>query len=134
MTAYVGIDPTASSLHVGHLLPFLALFWLTLSGHNAVALVGGSTASVGDPTGRLVSRAHQAKEQRESNARSMKAQLSMLSERFVALAEKHGFSRQDMGTISVLDNSQWLNKVSIMDFLSILGSKLRMGALLSRDT
>lgn len=134
ITAYVGVDPTAPSMHVGHLLPFFALFWLSLYGHNVVALVGGATASVGDPTGRTTSRASQAREQRETNIRQVTAQLETLSTRLLPLAERHGLSKGKLGTISVLDNAKWLGRVSVMDFLGTMGSKLRMGALLSRDT
>jgi tyrosyl-tRNA synthetase len=121
-------------MHVGHLLPFMTLFWLTLFGHNAVAVVGGSTASVGDPTGRTTSRAHQKSEFRDSSAEKIKSQLMAMSGRFGSLAKKHGFACERMGEISVHDNSEWLKSVSIMDFLHTLGSKLRMGVLLTRDT
>ncbi len=56
--AYVGIDPTAPSLHVGHLLPLMPLFWMYLHGFRAVSLIGGATAKIGDPTDRLTDREH----------------------------------------------------------------------------
>ena len=56
MGAYVGVDPTADSMHIGHLLPFMPLFWLWFHGHPAITLLGGATARIGDPTGRLTDR------------------------------------------------------------------------------
>jgi len=64
--AYVGIDPTAASIHVGHMVPLMALFWLYLHGFSAVTLIGGVTAQVGDPTGRTTQRTNPRPVERDS--------------------------------------------------------------------
>jgi len=121
-------------MHVGHLLPYFALFWLYIHGHKAVALVGGSTASVGDPTGRTTSRTDQGQQQREKNTENIINQQEALWNRLDVLAEKHGYLKERIGARKVLDNSSWLSEVTVMQLLSTLGSGLRMGSLLSRDT
>ena len=121
-------------MHVGHLLPYFALFWLYIYGHKAVALVGGSTASVGDPTGRTTSRTDQGQRQREKNTENIINQQKALWNRLDVLAEKHGYLKERIGARKVLDNSSWLREVTVMQLLSTLGSSLRMGSLLSRDT
>ena len=75
ITLYVGYDPTASSLHVGHLLTIMALAWMQRSGHRPIALVGGGTGLIGDPTGRTVNRPVLTYEQIEENSRALKKQL-----------------------------------------------------------
>ncbi|KAF2402742.1 hypothetical protein EJ06DRAFT_472314 [Trichodelitschia bisporula] len=131
---YVGIDPTAQSLHVGHMVPFMALFWMYLHGYYAVSLMGGGTAAIGDPSHRLTARNEMARETREKNAIEMHQQLADLWVKVEALAAKHGFQQQGPIRRVVLNNRDWLGSVNIIDFLSEMGSRARLGAMLSRDT
>ena len=78
VTYYVGFDPTADSLHVGHLLPIMAMAHLQQAGHRPIAVVGGGTASVGDPSGKTEMRKMLTLEQIGANAEAMKAQICLL--------------------------------------------------------
>jgi len=134
--AYVGIDPTASSMHVGHLIPFMALFWMYLHGYKTVTLLGGATAGVGDPTGRSTARIQQSKTARLANTQAIEAQIQRLWANVAALAEKHmdkvpeGMHRDG----STLNNDVWLKGIGLMTVLETIGSGLRLGPLLGRDT
>lgn len=131
---YAGIDPTASSLHLGHLLPLMVLFWMSIYGHNAVSLVGGATAKVGDPSGRLTSRAKTVDSVQRSNATSMSEQLSALWRNAGQYAERHGYSDTRIEDYRLLDNGKWLNQLNVLDFLRSLGNGMRLGTMLGRET
>ena len=75
VTAYVGFDPTAASLHVGSLLPVMALARLQRCGHSPIALVGGGTGLIGDPSGKAVERTLLSSEKVETNVRGIRSQL-----------------------------------------------------------
>lgn len=130
--AYAGIDPTASSLHLGHLLPLMVLFWFHIHGHNTVTLIGGATAQVGDPSGRLTSRLKTQSSTQRSNTQSIHTQVGRLWERAETCARRHG--HEILGRRTILNNEEWLSKLNIMDFLHTLGSGMRIGAMLGRDT
>src|SRR5689334_24358102 len=83
ITAYVGFDPTASSLHVGHLVPIMGLVHLQRSGHRPIALVGGGTGLIGDPSGKAAERALLSVEVVDEHVRAIRAQL----ERFLDFEE-----------------------------------------------
>ncbi|WPG97247.1 tyrosyl-tRNA synthetase [Acrodontium crateriforme] len=132
---YAGVDPTAPSLHLGHLLPFMVLFWLYHHGHHVVSLVGGGTARVGDPSGRLVSRAEVALSVHSDNLASMRTQLDKLWGNVERYGRRHGFDAEGAGGgKEVLDNGTWLDKLNILEFLRIVGNGVRMGTMLGRDT
>ena len=75
VTAYIGFDPTASSLHVGNLLPIMALARLQRFGHTPIALVGGGTGMIGDPSGKSAERSLMTIEEIDANARAIRTQL-----------------------------------------------------------
>jgi len=131
---YAGIDPTAPSLHLGHLLPLMVLFWLYHHGHNVVSLVGGATARVGDPSGRLTSRVKTAKSVHETNFRTMYAQLERTWDNAIQYGQRHGYSSSKSGKRELRDNATWLDKLNVLDFLKAMGNGMRLGAMLSRDT
>ncbi|XP_036313518.1 tyrosine--tRNA ligase, mitochondrial isoform X1 [Pipistrellus kuhlii] len=127
-TIYCGFDPTADSLHVGHLLTLLGLFHFQRAGHNVIALVGGATARLGDPSGRTKEREALDAERVGSNARALRRGLE-------ALAAHHQQLFSDgraWGSFTVLDNSAWYQEQHLVDFLAAVGSHFRMGTLLSR--
>ncbi|RMY15287.1 hypothetical protein D0867_06879 [Hortaea werneckii] len=131
---YAGVDPTAPSLHLGHLLPFMVLFWLYHHGHRVVSLVGGATARVGDPSGRLTSRAKAAESVHDINFKTMFAQLGGLWGNVEAYGQRHGYQDSSNGTRELLDNSSWLDTLNILDFLKLMGTGMRLGTMLGRDT
>ena len=128
---YAGIDPTAPSLHLGHLLPLMVLFWVSLYGHTAVSLIGGGTARVGDPSGRLTSRAQTADNVQSSNAEAMFRQVAGLWKNAERYAERHGSKFKQF---RLLNNEDWLTKLNVPDFLKTLGNGMRVGTMLGRDT
>ena len=131
---YAGIDPTAPSLHLGHLLPLMVLFWASFHGNGVVSLVGGGTAKVGDPSGRLTSRENTTASVQLSNSTRMFKQVENLWVNAKRYALKHGYTQNDMGVHQVLNNEEWLRQVDILHFLRLLGNGMRLGTMLGRDT
>lgn len=130
LTAYCGFDPTADSLHVGHLPALLGLFHLQRAGHHAILLVGSSTARLGDPSGRREKRAALDAGQLERNARGLRAGLEALDAGHRAL----GPPGAAWGSLRVLDNAAWLGEQRLLDFAAAAGAHFRMGALLGRPS
>ncbi|KAI9702358.1 MAG: tyrosyl-tRNA synthetase [Candelina mexicana] len=132
--AYVGIDPTASSMHVGHMLPLMTLFWLYIHGYHSVSLLGGGTATVGDPSGRTTSREVQGSSVRKANMVSMHYQLKRLWANIEQLSRKYGYQWEWAWHRELVNNNAWMNKLPILKFLQLLGPGVRLGTMLGRDT
>ncbi|XP_049981085.1 tyrosine--tRNA ligase, mitochondrial isoform X1 [Alexandromys fortis] len=129
-TVYCGFDPTGDSLHVGHLLTLLGLFHFQRAGHNAIALVGGSTARLGDPSGRSKGREALSAERVQANAHALRRGLENLAANHARL---FGDGRP-WGSFTVLDNAAWFQEQHLVDFLATVGGHFRMGTLLSRQS
>ncbi len=123
VTVYVGFDPTASSLHVGSLLPIMALARLQRAGHRPIALVGGGTGLIGDPSGKSVERALLSVEDVDANVRGMRAQL----ERFL------DFDCQPNGAVMV-NNADWLRSVGLLEFLRDTGKHFTVNYMLAKES
>ena len=123
MTAYVGFDPTAASLHVGSLLPIMALARLQRFGHTPIALVGGGTGLVGDPSGKSTERQLQTFEQVAQNAESIRAQL----EKFLDFSS--GANAAQMP-----NNVEWLRPVGFLDFLRDVGKHFTVNSMLAKES
>src|SRR5215471_19089912 len=108
VTGYIGFDCTASSLHVGSLLPIMMLYWMQRTGHRPVALMGGGTTRVGDPSGKDESRRILSDEDINGNLARIKAVFS----RFLTF--------DDDGAI-MANNAEWLNALNYIDFLRDVG-------------
>lgn len=121
ITLYVGYDPTATSLHIGHLLTIMALTWFQRFGHRPIAVVGGGTGLIGDPTGRTVNRPVLTYEQIEENLRGIKTQL----ERYL------DFSR---GRALMVNNAEWLTKLKYIEFLRDIGVHFSVNQMLAMET
>ena len=119
--AYIGFDPTASSLHVGSLVPIMGLVHLQRAGHTPVALVGGGTGLIGDP--KAVERALLSKEEAEANAAGIHAQLA----HFLDFEVKGNPAR-------MANNLDWLADVGMVDFLRDVGKHFSINALLGKDS
>lgn len=131
--AYVGIDPTASSLHVGHLLPLMPLFWMYMNGYRAVTVIGGATAKIGDPTGRLQDREDLAAVDARANVTKVHYQVKRLWLNVDACARRFKYQKEWSWERSLANNSTWYNSTSFMEVVQRLFSGLRLGPLLSRD-
>ncbi|KAI1137284.1 hypothetical protein F5Y05DRAFT_84516 [Hypoxylon sp. FL0543] len=133
--AYVGIDPTAPSLHVGHLLPLMPLFWMYIHGYRAVSLIGGATAKVGDPTDRLQSREPITKADMAMNTTKMHYQLKRIWLNVEANAERFGYKKEvRIWSRALVNNSQWYNSLSFIEIAARLFKGMRLGPMLSRET
>ncbi|KAI5924043.1 tyrosyl-tRNA synthetase [Camillea tinctor] len=132
--AYVGIDPTAPSLHLGHLLPLMPLFWMYIHGYKAISVVGGATARIGDPTDRLTTRDALTRADMSMNITKIHYQLKRLWLNVEANARRFGYQKQWIWRRALLNNSAWHNQVSIMECASRLFRGMRLGPMLSRDT
>lgn len=132
--AYVGIDPTAPSLHVGHMIPLMNLFWMYVHGFRSVTLLGGATAKIGDPTDRTKDRERVHSTERTENMIRMHYQLKKLWLNVEHYGAKHGYQWEWAWKRVLCNNNTWLNKLSIMELLQTLGPGMRMGTMLSRDT
>lgn len=132
--AYVGVDPTAASIHVGHMVPFMALFWMYLHGYETISLIGGATARVGDPTGRTTQREKIDSIDRKANVTHMHLQLKGIWMHVEELGRKYGYHAHRSWKRAVLNNNVWLNKATVPEILMLMGGGLRMGSLMSRDS
>ncbi|XP_018425872.1 PREDICTED: tyrosine--tRNA ligase, mitochondrial [Nanorana parkeri] len=131
-TVYCGFDPTADSLHVGNLLAVVGLLHFHRAGHHAIAVIGGATAQIGDPSGRNQEREPLSTEQLEDNVRGLRECLDRLFTNSQPLApERHN---RPPGRFTVLDNATWYRKWQAVDFLSSVGRNFRMGTMLSRHS
>ena len=119
VTFYVGFDPTGDSLHVGHLLPIMAMRRLQLAGHKPIVLVGGATALVGDPSGKSEARPIITKEIVAHNVECLKKQLS----KFISVEDA-----------IFVNNADWLGELSYVDFLRDVGSKFSINKMLSAES
>lgn len=131
---YCGVDPTAASLHVGHMVPFMALGWMYIHGYASNFVLGGFTASIGDPTDRLTARTEMQRNERRENMVNMFEQLTRLAVRIEKYAERKGYVREWAWRRTVLNNNQWWQKVTVREFMKILGKFARIGPMLGRDS
>jgi len=118
ITFYEGTDPTGGSLHIGHMVPYFAFRHLKDAGHKGIALLGGGTARIGDPSGKSSMRKMLSYEQLDENTESIKAQL----DRFVNFEEKSAWT---------VNNKDWLANLNYIDFLRDIGSHFSVNRMLS---
>ena len=118
---YVGFDPTGESLHVGHLVPVFAMAHLARAGHKPIALIGGGTARIGDPSGKTEMRRMLSVEQIERNAGKIRAQLE-------------GFLERQGLTAEFVDNADWLVDLNYIEFLRDIGRHFSVNRMLSFET
>ena len=127
ITLYCGFDPTADSLHLGHLVPLLTLRRFQDAGHRPIALAGGATGMVGDPSGRSEESNLLDQNEVRSNVAAVAAQLeSFLS--FDAEAKKKGIAAL------LVDNREWTAEVNVLDFLRDVGKHVTVGTMLSKES
>ncbi|KAL4782473.1 hypothetical protein BJX76DRAFT_332656 [Aspergillus varians] len=131
---YAGIDPTAPSMHVGHMLPFMVLAWGYVWGLPVTFLLGGATSRIGDPTGRLKGRDQVHSSIRKANMASMHMQLKKLGASIETYGRRHGYQRQMVWKRSLTNNNIWWNKIPFLEVLRDLGAYMRLGPMLGRDT
>lgn len=122
LTFYCGFDATADSLTVGHLIQIMVMMRMQNYGHTPIALLGGGTTMIGDPSGRSDMRMVMTKERIEHNAKCFYKQFT----RFLDFGEKDGQAR-------VVNNADWLLKLNFVDFLRDVGSRFSVNEMLKKD-
>ena len=122
ITAYIGFDPSGPWLHIGHLVPIFGLIRLQRHGGRPIALVGGGTGMIGDPSGRSAERNLQSREQIEANVTSIRPQL----ERFLDFSGPRG--------AIMANNAEWLEPVMLLDFLRDVGKHFTIPYMLAKDS
>jgi tyrosyl-tRNA synthetase len=123
ITAYIGFDCTAASLHVGSLLPIMMLYWMQQTGHRPIALMGGGTTRVGDPSGKDESRRILTDAQIGENLAGIRA----IFAKFLTFEEQGG-------TAIMANNADWLNTLNYIDFLRDVGRHFSVNRMLSFDS
>ncbi|MDP2972991.1 MAG: tyrosine--tRNA ligase, partial [Deltaproteobacteria bacterium] len=121
VTCYIGFDPTASSFHVGNLVPIMSLAHMQRHGHRPIALVGGGTGLVGDPSGKDEMRQVLTYEEINKNAEAQKKQFS----RFLDFSEDRAL---------LLNNAEWLTRLNYIDFLRDIGVHFSVNRMLATES
>jgi tyrosyl-tRNA synthetase len=116
---YVGFDPTADSLHIGHLVGIMALSWLQRYGHKPIAMVGGATGRIGDPSGKSKERPFLDDTIIEDNSAAITSFLKKILSK---------------GDFEIINNNDWFSKIYLIDFLRDIGKNFRMGTMLAKDS
>ena len=123
ITLYCGFDPTAESLHVGNLVPLLALRRFQLLGHHPIAVAGGATGSIGDPSGRTAERQLLTKEILDRNIASVKRQLAKLLD-----------FETSQNPARLMDNAAWTAGISFLDFLRDIGKHFSVNQMVAKES
>ncbi len=125
MTAgYVGIDPTADSLHIGHLVGVMMLKHLQMNGHKPIALVGGATGMIGDPSGKSQERNLLTEEALRHNENALKNQLAKFLD----------FDSPSKNSAILVNNYDWMNTFSFLDFIRDIGKHLTVNYMMAKDS
>ncbi|HCY7497551.1 TPA: tyrosine--tRNA ligase [Staphylococcus aureus] len=122
VTLYCGADPTADSLHIGHLLPFLTLRRFQEHGHRPIVLIGGDTGMIGDPSGKSEERVLQTEEQVDKNIEGISKQMHNIFE----FGTDHG--------AVLVNNRDWLGQISLISFLRDYGKHVGVNYMLGKDS
>ncbi len=124
LTVYTGFDPTADSLHIGHLLQLCTLRRLQLAGHRPIALAGGGTGFIGDPGGKSEERSLLAAESLQANLDGIQGQL----ERFLDFGPESGAQAR------LMNNADWLTELRLFDFLRDVGKHFTVNQMVAKDS
>lgn len=123
VSLYVGVDPTADSMHIGHIVPLLTLRRFQQAGHRPILLVGGATGMIGDPSGRSTERNLLTAKQIDNNVAGIKKQLERIFD----------FSGDQNGA-QLVNNYDWVGKLSAIEFLRDYGKLININYMLNKDT
>ncbi|THV02327.1 hypothetical protein K435DRAFT_653336, partial [Dendrothele bispora CBS 962.96] len=133
---YAGIDPTASSLHIGHLVPLMSLLHFQLHGHTIISLMGGATGLVGDPSGRKTEREPADVQQVEGNVNSISAAVQKFFSRALPYAQSRMTTEiaPEIKPPVLQSNITWHKDFGMLEFLRTVGIHARVNTMISRDS
>lgn len=123
-SGYVGIDPTADSLHIGHLVGVMMLRHLQLAGHRPIALLGGATGMIGDPSGKSAERNLLNEDTLRSNEKKLKKQLSKFLD----------FESNNPNKAILVNNYDWMKNFSFLDFIRDIGKHITVNYMMSKES
>lgn len=126
LKVYCGFDPTAESLHLGNLIGIIVLSWFQRCGHTPVALIGGATARIGDPSGKSVERPELDVQTIERNTLGIRETISRI------LRNNDAEGKDDV--FVVLNNYDWLKDMTLLDFLTRVGKNARVGTMMAKES
>ena len=126
VTGYCGFDPTAESLHVGNLVSLMGLVRLARAGHRAMALVGGGTAMIGDPSGKSEERPMRTAEEIRANAGKIEEQINRVA--------ANALGKGDAARFVIRDNAEWLTPEKLIDFLRDVGKHFTINWMLQKES
>lgn len=121
-TVYCGFDPTADSLHVGNLLGIVSLTRFQKAGHKAIAIAGGGTGFVGDPSGKSAERSLLTAEQLDANCQAIQGVISRI------------FANANAGDAKLINNADWLCKISLIEFLRDVGKHFTVNHMMEKES
>lgn len=121
ISLYCGVDPTADSMHIGHIVPLLTLRRFQMHGHRPILLVGGATGMIGDPSGRSEERQLQTTEQIDKNVAGIKKQMEQI------------FDFNSENGAQMVNNNDWVGSMSVIEFLRDFGKLLGVNYMLAKD-
>ncbi|WP_437696057.1 tyrosine--tRNA ligase [Levilactobacillus brevis] len=119
ISLYCGVDPTGDSMHIGHLISFMMMKRFELAGHHPYILIGGATGSIGDPSGRKTERQLQTMDKVQHNVKALSRQMQRL------------FGGDS--NVTMVNNYDWLSKISLLDFLRDYGKLVNINTMLAKD-
>ncbi len=122
ISLYCGVDPTADSMHIGHIVPLLTLRRFQLQGHQPILLIGGATGMIGDPSGRSEERQLKTTEQIDQNVKGLKSQM----ERIFDFTSDNG--------AKLVNNRDWIGSMNVIEFLRDYGKFMGVNYMLAKDT
>lgn len=122
ISLYCGVDPTADSMHIGHIVPLLTLRRFQLHGHKPILLVGGATGMIGDPSGRNEERQLQTTDQIDRNVEGIKVQMQQI------------FDFQTENGAKMVNNRDWIGEMSVIEFLRDFGKLISVNYMLAKDS
>lgn len=122
ISLYCGVDPTADSMHIGHIVPLLTLRRFQMHGHRPILLVGGATGMIGDPSGRNEERQLQTTEQIDQNVEGIKVQMEQI------------FDFQTDNGAKMVNNRDWIGAMSVIEFLRDYGKLISINYMLAKDS
>ncbi len=123
-TAYIGFDPTADSLHIGHLVSVMILKHLQMAGHKPIALLGGATGMIGDPSGKSEERNLLDEETLNKNQEGIKIQLAKFLD----------FSKNRENCAEIVNNYEWMKEYSFLNFIREIGKHITVNYMMSKDS